>query len=422
MFRQLTLLTLFIFFGYYSIKAQEKDTLSLTLLQADSLFVKNSFTLLASQYNIEQQKALEVQARLYPNPIFTADVNAYDPQNKKEFHVGSTGQKAFNLEQLILLGGKRSASIQLAKQNTQLAQLEFESLQNSLKLQLHISFYTLQQQTALLEKYTQQLTMLDTMITAYEVQAQRGNIPLKDVVRLKSAYLRINNDKSELAAQHAEEIKKMQVLLQLPVYIKPAIDNSFYGRFQQEPQLQQLLSQALNNRPETKIADVEILQAATNLRFQKAQAVPDINLFTSYDQRGGAFNNQINAGLSIPLPFWNRNQGNIKAARWQKKSAEIAQQQTTVEISAEVREAYTNMLRSITEYKKTNSYFTEDFEAVAQGVTDNFRKRNISIIEFVDFFEAYNESVAETQRVNIQLATGAELINYVTASPIYKYE
>lgn len=402
--------------------AQTNDTLKITLQQADSVFLRNNLLLLASQYGVQSQKALEIQAKLYPNPVFTAEFNAYDPQNNKEFHIGSTGEKIFAVEQLILLGGKRSAAIKIAKQNTQLAQLEFEDLLRNLQLQLHICFYTLQQQSFVLNKYQQQLTLLDTLIVIYETQAAKGNIPPKDVVRLKSAYFTINNDKAAFARQYAEENKKIQILLQQQAYIKPIISEASYSNFERQPLLDSMLTLALANRPDYKIADAEVMLAQYNLRAQKAQAVPDINLFSNYDQRGGAFNNQINAGISMPLPLWNRNQGNIKAAQWQQKSTQVLQQQKSIEINSEVREAFANMLRSIQEYKKVKQFYNDDFEIVAQGVSENFKNRNISIIEFMDFFEAYNESVAERQRVNIQLITGAEWVNYVTAAKVYKYE
>ena len=280
----------------------------------------------------------------------------------------------------------------------------------------------MQQQSFVLNKYQQQLTLLDTLIVIYETQAAKGNIPPKDVVRLKSAYFTINNDKAAFARQYAEENKKIQILLQQQAYIKPIISEASYSNFERQPLLDSMLTLALANRPDYKIADAEVMLAQYNLRAQKAQAVPDINLFSNYDQRGGAFNNQINAGISMPLPLWNRNQGNIKAAQWQQKSTQVLQQQKSIEINSEVREAFANMLRSIQEYKKVKQFYNDDFEIVAQGVSENFKNRNISIIEFMDFFEAYNESVAERQRVNIQLITGAEWVNYVTAAKVYKYE
>ena len=44
------------------------DTLSIKLDSAEKLFLSGNFILLAQKYNIQVQKALEIQAKLYPNP------------------------------------------------------------------------------------------------------------------------------------------------------------------------------------------------------------------------------------------------------------------------------------------------------------------------------------------------------------------
>ena len=56
---------------------------------------------------------------------------------------------------------------------------------------------------------------------------------------------------------------------------------------------------------------------------------------------------------------------------------------------------------------------------VNKGVNDNFKRRNITILEFVDHVEAYNESLADFERIKKQLAISAAQINYVTATKIY---
>ena len=131
-------------FSLFSSFAQG-DTLSLTISQADKMFVAANFQLMASSMNIEAQKAQEIQAKLYPNPILTADFNAIDPENSKIFHVGSGGQQSLQLEQLIILGGKRKAQIDLAKTNTQMSELAFQDLLRQLKFQLHTGLFLLSQ-------------------------------------------------------------------------------------------------------------------------------------------------------------------------------------------------------------------------------------------------------------------------------------
>ncbi len=49
----------------------------------------------------------------------------------------------------------------------------------------------------------------------------------------------------------------------------------------------------------------------------------------------------------------------------------------------------------------------------------NFQKRNVSIIEFIDFFEAYNEVQTELSRIKTQLVSSAEYLNLLTGKDIY---
>src|ERR1700741_2137741 len=109
---------LLLFFSSLKVFASGNDSLKITIRQADSLFLKNNYQLLAASLNIESQRAQVLQAKLYPNPIVTAEFNAIDPQNHKLFNAGAAGEKAFQFEQLILLGGKRKTEIEMAKTNT----------------------------------------------------------------------------------------------------------------------------------------------------------------------------------------------------------------------------------------------------------------------------------------------------------------
>ncbi len=399
--------------------AQTTDTLSLTLQQADKRFLENNLDLLASQYNIALNDAAVVQAKLYPNPVFTADFNVYDPDNQKTFHVDRSGEKAFALEQVILLGGKRKSEIALARQNSNLAKLEFEDLLRNLKYQLHTSFYEVRQQQVVLKKFNEQLKFLDTIISNYEVQVQKGNLPVKEVVRLKAVYLSLNNERAELLSNQAEEMVKLRLLLRTESYVHPLVRENESPALSKMPTRDELLALANEKRPDVKIAALQNDIAGLNLRYQKQQAIPDITLNTSYDQRGGAFNNQVNGGFSIPLPLWNRNKGNIQSARTQTDLARLQQQQKELEVQTEVTSAYDELLRSIREYRKSQQLYNSDFETVFHGVSDNFQKRNISLLEFVDFIESYNESIAELERIKMQLALATEKINFVTTTEVY---
>jgi cobalt-zinc-cadmium efflux system outer membrane protein len=415
MLRSTFLLLLLINFGH----CKSQDSLSLDIGRLDSLFLKNNLLLLASNYDIKASEALIIQAKAYPNPQFNLDLNAIDNQNNRYFHTGASGQKAVSLDQLIRVGGKRRSEIELAKGNAQLANLSFQDLLRNLRFQLHGSFFRLNQQNSLLHKYERQLVILDTLIYTYNRQAEKGNIPMKDVVRLKTVYLKLNNNRSEVARQAAQELAQLQMLLQTDAIIIPKINETYYSSINQTKPIDELVTIAEKIRPDLLFRQEEINLQSIQLKLQRQNVIPDLHVIGSYDQRGGAFTNQVNLGVGVPLPIWDRNRGNIRAASARFESSKLLSDQKQLEVKTEVLSAWKMMQLSILEYTKVNKLYSDDFEEVIKGVNDNFQKKNITILEFVDFFEAYNDSQAEIERIRTQLALSAININYTTASSVY---
>lgn len=395
------------------------DTLRISIAQADSIFLSNNFQLLAAAMNMRAQDAQVIQAKLYPNPVFTVSINTYDPDNRQAFHVGASGQKSFQIDQLILLGGKRKAEIELAKTNAVIASLEFENLIRNLKYELHSSMYTLKQQLFLLQKFDAQLTLLDTILTAYNQQSKNGNIPMKDVIRLKGVYLNLNNDRAELFQYYLKELAQVQSILQVDQVIVPIITDDDLEEMIKLVAREELQQTALVNRPDYLISQKDKLAAEQYYQLQKKLAIPDLNAFVNYDQRSGAFNNEINAGISIPLPIWNKNKGNIRAAQHMLQQREYSQEGLKLEIFNTIRNQLDLYNQTVFEYRKAQNLYNEDFEITLKGMSDNFLKQNISVLEFVDFFEAYNNSLAEIARIKIQLAESAELLNLTIGKEVF---
>lgn len=402
-----------------SVGIHAQDTLHLSIRKADSIFLAKNYYLLAASMDIEAQRAQVLQAKIYPNPIFTADVNAYDPANNQAFHVGKTGQKSFQLEQLIILGGKRRAEIELAKTNVGIAELEFQQLVRELKFRLHSDLYTIGQQDFLLKKYAHQLNSLDTLLKSYEIQANKGNIALKEVVRLRGAYIQLNNDRAELFQAYIQTQTDLQILLQTNSIVLSDPADFNMDHYLIPASVTDIQNTAMENLPELLVIKENKVLAEQYLKYQKRAAVPDINLFASYDQRGGAFNNQVNAGIAIPLPLWNRNQGNIKTSQYRLQEAEYNLKAKENEIISRINNNYAYYIQTVSEYKKSTELYNDDFEKTVAGMTVNFQKRNVSIIEFIDFFESYNDVLAELMRIKTQLVISAEQINLLTGKDIY---
>lgn len=395
------------------------DTLRVSLRQADSIFQVRSYYLLAAALNVEAQRAQVLQASLYPNPVFTADLNAFNPERRRWADIGSQGQKAFQIEQLILLGSKKKAEIQLARTNALIAETELQRLSRELKFRLHTQLFASGQQRILLAKYNSQMALLDTLLNTYGEQAAKGNIPLKEVVRLKSAYLKLGNDRAALYQDFYETQAQLQTLLQTDKIIRFEFAESEITGYIKDVTLNQLQQEALNSRPDWLMMQQQKTFAEQYLAYQQKLAVPNVNLFANYDQRGGAFNDQLNVGLNIELPLFNRNQGNIRSARYKLQETEQLIKAFENEMMSRLQASYGSYRQTISEYNRASRLYNADFEIILQGITDNFRKRNVSIIEFIDFFESYNDALTELMRTKIQLVTSAEQLNLLTGKDIY---
>ncbi|MCW5924202.1 MAG: TolC family protein [Saprospiraceae bacterium] len=396
------------------------DTLRVNLRQADSLFLASNYRLLTAALNVDAQRAQIVQARLYPNPVVFADFNLLDPENEKALHIGRTGQKALQVEQLILLGGKRQAQVDLAKTNAELAELELEDLTRQLRFELRKSYFAVGRHIFLLDRYTRQLEQLDTLISAYSDQAAKGNVALKDLVRLKSEYLGLVNVRAQIFEALFAEQGTLQMLLRTDRFVLPDTATAAYNRYVSRFDDAFLLDAALSARPDYRATERLVVFSNQNTRLQRALAKPDVSVFGAYDQRSGAFVNQVNIGASMPLPMWNRNQGNIQAAKIGEQMAALGREELRTAIAVEIANRNRAYEQALAEYRKMLEVFNADYDRILEGMTDNFTRGNVNLIEFLDFFQAYNEALGTVSDVRQQLGLTAEYLNFLTATELFQ--
>lgn len=386
---------------------------TVTLEDCESQFLKNNLFLLASHYNIDASKALTIQARIWDNPVISAELNAYNPDRDKYFDIGKQGQKVFGIEQLIYLGGKKRNEVKLAKTNEQLAELQFNDLLRTLKLQLRKSFYTVYYNSKSLETTDKQLAHIEDLINSYSVQAQKGNIPLKDVVRLQSLYLNFKNERMEVVNNNIEEQANLKLLMNSTEEIVPNVSKDEFSKYLKtiDFDLKSFENEAIANRPDYLAKQKEIDANELNVKWQKSLSVPDITLGAKYDQRSGAFNNEANLTVGIPLPLWNQNKGNIKYAKTILEQSKIEKQNFELQLQTEITSAWNKWEESRKNYVVIKPTVNSDFEAVYNGILTNFQKRNISLLEFTDFMESYNQANIQVNELKKKLALSAEELN-----------
>lgn len=386
---------------------------TITLQDCESQFLKNNLVLLAAHYNIDASKALTIQARIWDNPSFSADLNAYNPGNNKYFDIGVNGQKAFSIQQIIYMGGKKHNEIQLAKTNEQIAELQFNDLLRSLKLQLRKSFFVVYFNSKNLENIDKQIYHIQELVNSYTIQAQKGNIALKELVRLQSLFLNLKNDRNEIINSSIEEQANLKLLLGENENIVPQMNDNDINKYSKnsafdEKTLEEL---AMANRPDYLQNQKNIEANEWNVKLQKSLSIPDITFGASFDQRSGAFNNQVDALIGIPLPLWNKNKGNIKVSKAILDQSKAEKQNATLQLQTEISASYSKWMEAAKNYNELKPQNVSDFESVYNGVLENFQKRNISLLEFTDFMESYNQAATQMNELKKKVVISGEELN-----------
>lgn len=386
---------------------------TITLQDCESQFLKNNLVLLAAHYNIDEAKALTIQARIWDNPSFNTDLNVYNPENNKYFDIGINGQKAFAIQQIIYMSGKKHNGIQLAKTNEQIAELQFNDLLRSLKLQLRTSFFIIYFNSKNLENIDKQIAHIQELVNSYTIQTQKGNIALKELVRLQSLFLNLKNDRNEILNSTIEEQAKLKLLLGETENIVPQVTDADINKYAKNNAIDEKSLEAIAfvNRPDYLQNQKNIEANEWNVKLQKSLAIPDVTLSTSFDQRGNAFRNQIGGSIGIPLPLWNSNKGNIKVSKYVLDQSKAEKQNATLQLQTEIYSSYTKWLDATKNYNELKPQTIADFETVYNGILENFQKRNISLLEFTDFMESYNLAASQMNELKKKVVLSGEELN-----------
>lgn len=393
-----------------------------TLQEVEDTFLVRNYMLLAQRYQVDASKALVRQAKIWSNPELSTVLGWGSTDHLKPFHIGSGGQAQYDIDQLIQLAGKRNKSIQLAGAAASMNEATFDELVRTLKLQLRENFYDIYytQQSGLVLK--EQLENLQKIVDAYTEADKKGSVPHSDVIRLQALQVGLENDYADLKQEELNAQKNLQQLLHSQDFYEARLAPGDLAHYTLDNiQLQQLLDSAAVNRPDVRVAALQYQTAELNYRLQKSMAVPDLHVGATYDKAGSYVNNFVGLKLGIDLPLWNRNQGNIRAAQYQVKSeAEQYKQQQSI-AQTEVLNAYQRILALEKRYKSFDlKEFQQQFDTLIDEVAKNFRKGNISLLQFIDYFNSYSDNAKNINRFLSNRVNAYEELNYATGQELFK--
>ena len=408
-----------------NLKAQtsnfQKDTLRLSLDSAEHIFIRQNLSLLAQKYNIDVNKALEIQAKLFPNPNLSVARGPIIPLHNPDANFFNNAENQVTVSQLVLLAGKRNKQIKIAQANTKLAEYQFYDLIRTLKYTLRTDFFNIYYLKQSWGVYTSEINALQQVVDAFNKQEGKGYISQKEVVRIKAQLYAFESEYNDLINQINDTESELRLVLQdKNSFIDPIVDTEKVATLSPDKYpLALLIDSAHAARTDLLIAKQNTEISKLNYNYQKALATPDLTLNVSYDKQGSYVHDFHSIGAAMDLPFFNRNQGNIKSAKSSIAYYDALQQSTAATVEEQIGRALQKAYDQDKLSKKIDGSFVKDFERLKNEVLHNYQIRNIGLLDFLDFYDSYKQNTLQINSIQFNRVSAFEDLNFYTGANFF---
>jgi outer membrane protein, heavy metal efflux system len=313
----------------------------ITLDQAIELALKNNPGLKAGRTIMDQSRAQEVTAGLRPNPTLS-----WDSQFMPVFHPSLFSTETLNeLQQfdmgigyLIERGKKRQRRLDAARDQTRVTQAQVFDAERTLTFNVAQQFINVLLAKSNLDFATQDLASFRHTVSINEERYKAGDISQGDLLKTKIQLLQFETD---VTSARLAKVQALASLRQLIGYDSVPRDYDVIGDLEYAPitvRLDDLEATALRERPDLRAANLGINAARSQLALARANGKQDLNAAFDYSHVSGFSSGTTS--FTIPLAFFNRNQGEIARTRFALNQSEFNAKASQETVLTDVKNAY----------------------------------------------------------------------------------
>lgn len=323
----------------------DDPTGTITLRDAVALALVNNPKLKAFSLDIRAAEARKLQAGLLPNPEIDLEVEEF----------GGTGglagfdssQTSIQIGQLIELSDKRSKRTNLAAIEKDLAELDFKSKRLDVMndvARAFIDVLTAQEQLSLSKE------LVDLSEKAYSIVAERVRAGQDSPIEETKAKIAFSNTRIEFERAGKELVSARYQLAAIWGSSNPAFEKVSGGFYEMSPapSLEELAG-LISQNPDMARWPAEKERSRAALELEKTKAASDIKLGGGVQYFDDGDDSAFILGLSIPMPLFDRNQGNIQEAMYMLAKSEQQRKAVETNLRAALAEASTKLSSSFNE-------------------------------------------------------------------------
>lgn len=327
---------------------------------------------------MEAAQGQVLQAGLRPNPRLYLQSEDLHPWSNNFDFPNATEDYAY-LGQNFELGGKRGARLAVAKANLRQAEARQILLQQQIAGRVAAAYWTAVTSASIVGLLEEDARAVEGIVRYNKARVDAGAMRGVDLIRAQ-----IEQDRLRLALESARrEATLSRIELFRQIGRKPDLHAVLSDSLDAAISVPtQSLAAILATRADVVAAREAVSAAQADVKLQRAVGVPDLDLLGGYKRNTGV--NTLYTGLQLPLPFRNRNQGEVAQAQASVHLAQDRLQQLESSIAADVDAAQ----QSYTQQQAVILNILPDMRARARQnlaiMEDAYRTGGVDLLRYLD--------------------------------------
>lgn len=398
---------------FFTATAQSNFTLQQALQTARA----NNPVLKTEQFNIGVAQTDVTTAKLFINPTFNFNymnvaAKSYAEPNSN-LYSAINNQYAFQFGKSFQVAGQRRYSIETANKNVAFLEKNYTETERNLFSEVAakwLKVWTAQKQLDILITAKNNI---DSLVISEQIRYKNQVITQTDLLRTELLSKQYTIQYKTAFQELINQQKELQFLLGVKDSISIDTEDNFLFSIPQD--IDSLLTQSLQNRSDILTAKLFIDVSNSNIKLQKSLAFPQPELGFFYNPQNAVPYWGIYA--AIDLPFFNRNQGEIKKSHLLKQQAEQHLFTIQNQLQTEITNAYASY-----QLQQQNVQNFQTILEQSQTILDNVKyaylKGGTTIIDFLEAQRSwletqqqYYEALQQYRQSYIQLLYATGLIN-----------
>ncbi len=287
-----------------------------TAQEAVNIALRENRELRSAMFLVDEAKGRLTQSALLPNPEIEFGHTSDRPYNNEGEYSFITG-----INQRFPISGRLARAKDVARVDVALAETEIENQKRLLSAEVLKLYYGLALTAQKLEFNYDLHTSLQDLVSVAEQRFKKAEIGEVDLNLQKLELEKIILDAAVLEAEKLQKTISLNRLLGRAPEANIVLKESVRAKphFQQ---IEKAVREASERRPDRISAALRIDRARNETRLARAERWEDWTLGVEYSKDKSVFSEPIGTTnesflgvrLSVPLPFWNQNEGKIAEA------------------------------------------------------------------------------------------------------------